>query len=406
MTTHRSTTDPVRHHDVVIIGGGNAGISLAAKLRRDGFDDVAVIEPDPIHRYRPLFSYVGGGQASVERVERPQRKAIPRGVRWYRDRVSSVDPVTRTVHTDRRQLVAGDLVVCPGVSVDWDAIPGSHDAVFSEHGSSNYVDERARHTWELIRSLTSGRAVFAVDDGVVPCAGAALKPLFLAADHWRRTGVLDDIEIDVILGWDTVFGIPTIDDVLGRAMREFGIRVHTRSTITGIDAAARTLEVSGPPGDRRFDYDLLHVVPRHRAPQWIADSDLAGDDNVDPGMVAVVPTTLAHRRHARVWGLGDAADVDASRSGGALRKQVPVVAANIARQRAGRELIEYTGYTTHPITVSRRQVVLAEFDRTMAITPSVPVIDLTRPRMLTWAYDLLLQPQLYWRSILAGRVKA
>lgn len=51
--------------DVVIIGGGNAGISAAARLIRKGIDSVAVIEPQQVHTYRPLLSYVGGGQASL-----------------------------------------------------------------------------------------------------------------------------------------------------------------------------------------------------------------------------------------------------------------------------------------------------------------------------------------------------
>ncbi len=41
-------------------------------------------------------------------------------------------------------------MLCPGVTPDWDDVPGSHPAVHSAHGSSNYVDERAPYTWQLI----------------------------------------------------------------------------------------------------------------------------------------------------------------------------------------------------------------------------------------------------------------
>jgi sulfide:quinone oxidoreductase len=122
-------------------------------------------------------------------------------------------------------------------------------------------------------------------------------------------------------------------------------------------------------------------------------------------MIDVDPATLAHRRHRGIWGLGDAADVVASRSGGALRKQVAVVADNLARSRAGHPLVSYDGYSTAPITVARDRLLLAEFDRTGSITPSIPVVDLVKPRRSTWAYDRYLQPQLYWRSILKGRVR-
>lgn len=392
------------HHDVLIVGGGNAGVSLAARLRRDGFTDVAIVDPVDVHRYRPLISYVGGGQANMADLEKPQASVIPKGVRWHQERVTGVEPVARSVETESGlRLTATDLVLCPGVTQDWAAIPGSREAVFSDHGASNYVDERAEHTWELIRGLRTGRAVFVVDDGPVPCAGAALKPLFLAADHWRRTGVLDAIEVTAVLGWDAIFGIDRVDVELTRAADHFGVRVITGAQVSRVDAEERTLTVIAGGEESVLDYDLLHLVPRHQAPSWVADSDLAGPTT--DGMIEISPTTLAHRRHPAVWGLGDAADVQASRSGGALRKQAGVVADNIARRRAGSELVTYNGYSTAPITVARDRLVLAEFDRDGRITPSIPVIDLVKARRFTWFYDRYLQPLLYWYSILKGRVK-
>ena len=48
-------------HRIVIIGGGSAGISIAARLRRAGQDDIALVEPSDIHYYQPLWTLVGGG---------------------------------------------------------------------------------------------------------------------------------------------------------------------------------------------------------------------------------------------------------------------------------------------------------------------------------------------------------
>jgi sulfide:quinone oxidoreductase len=407
---------------VVVVGGGQAGISLAARLRRDGFTDIALVDSRRTHSYRPLLSYVGGGQATLADLERPQSEVIPAGVTWYLDEVTSIDPAARRVETaGGRQLSAEDLVLCPGVTPDWDAVPGSRAAVHSAYGSSNYVDERAPYTWQLIEGLTQGHAVFVVGAGPVPCAGAALKPLFLAADHWRRQGVLGRLTVTLVVPWPTIFGIPAVDRELDAVADRFGITVLTGTRVREVDPEDRVLHLdqSGAGGERdtRLPYDLLHFVPRHRPPAWLGDVALAGpgpddrpgedDSELDAhvaGMIEVDPATLAHRRYPGLWGLGDAADVAASRSGGALRKQVAVVADNIARRRAGRQLVDYDGYSTAPITVGRDRLVLAEFDRAGALTPSVPVIDLVRPRRLTWAYDRYLQPELYWHSILKGRV--
>ena len=390
---------------MVVVGGGNAGISLAARLRRDGLSDVALVDPVEVHRYRPLLSYVGGGEARMSDAEKPQASVIPRGVRWYQDRVTAVDPAARAVQTaSGLRLTATDLVICPGVGQDWEAIPGSREAVYSAHGASNYVDERVTHTCELIRGMRSGRAVFVVSDGPVPCAGAGLKPLYLAADYWRRTGVLGDIEVTAVLGWDTIFGIDQVDAELHRAAERLGIRVLTGAQVRSVDAAARSVSLTAHGKQMLLGYDMLHLVPRHRAPTWVAESDLASPDT--DGMIEISPTTLAHQRHPGIWGLGDAADVQASRSGGALRKQAGVVADNIAHRRRGEPLVSYNGYSTAPITVARNRVVLAEFDRDGRLTPTFPVINLVKARRLTWFYDRFLQPQIYWHNILRGRISS
>lgn len=72
----------VEQHQVLILGGGNGGISAAARLLRDGASDVAVMDGASVHRYRPLLNYVGAGQASIEAVERPMRAVVPDGCRW------------------------------------------------------------------------------------------------------------------------------------------------------------------------------------------------------------------------------------------------------------------------------------------------------------------------------------
>jgi len=46
---------------VLILGGGTAGISVAARLRAAGQADVTVIEPSDTHGYQPLWTLVGGG---------------------------------------------------------------------------------------------------------------------------------------------------------------------------------------------------------------------------------------------------------------------------------------------------------------------------------------------------------
>ena len=113
--------------------------------------------------------------------------------------------------------------------------------------------------------------------------------------------------------------------------------------------------------------------------------------------------TLRHRRHSAVWSLGDVADLGTRPSGGALRKQVDVLAQNIAAD-GDTSMRHYDGYTVMPITVGRRRLMLVEVDREGGPSPSVPFPDLLRPRRATWWVDRYALPVTYFRRILRGRV--
>ena len=113
------------HHRVVLVGGGTAGISVAARLLKGGVDDVAVIDPAEVHYYQPLWTLVGGGCAKAETSVRPQAKVMPKGATWIRDAVVSFDPDNNTVETSGGSTIGYDvLVVCPGIQLDWDKIDG------------------------------------------------------------------------------------------------------------------------------------------------------------------------------------------------------------------------------------------------------------------------------------------
>nr|WP_246858457.1 HAD-IC family P-type ATPase [Citricoccus sp. SGAir0253] len=387
--------------DVLVIGGGNAGISLAARLHRQGLRDVAVVEPKDTHHYRPMLSYVGAGLKTVRDLSRPQARAMPDGVTWVRDAVAALDTAARTaVLASGTRIGYRDVVVCPGSTPDWDAVPGSAEAMASGFASTNYTVDLAPRTWELIRGLRAGRALFTIPDGPAPTPQIGQKILYLACDYWQRRGVLRDIEVTLLTPTATVFGQPDVDRRLEPWVSRYGIRVVTGARVRSIDAGARRLaaEVEGTP--REFGYDLLHHGPVHRAPSWIAAAGLGTED----GYVDVDPETLRHRSVPSVWACGDAAELRTGRSGGGLRHQTRILADNLLAAREGRTLEgRYDGYTVTPVTVARGRALFPEYDRDNALDPSIPGLPLLRPSRALWFFDLEVLPREYWYSILKGR---
>lgn len=392
-------------HQVVIVGGGTAGISVAARLLRNGYSDVAVIEPSDTHYYQPLWTLVGGGQAKASTTARPEASVMPKGAKWIKNAAAGVDPENNTVTcVDGADYEYEVLVVCPGIQLDWNRTDGLEHALGRDGVSSNYRFDLAPRTWEFIRNLRSGSAVFAMPSGPIKCAGAPQKIAYLASDYWRKQGVLKDIDVHLVVPTPRLFGIPAIADNLDAIAADYGITVHTNAEVTSIDAAAHKAGVthvgdSGP--DTVLPYDVLHAVPRQSAPDWIKSSPLStGDAN---GYVEVDRHTMQHVRYPNVFSLGDAGSSPNSKTGAAIRKQAPVVVDNVESYLAGRPLTaSYNGYGSCPIVTSSHAMLLAEFDYDLNVTPSFPLLDPTKPHRSYWYLKKYGLPFMYWNMMLEG----
>jgi sulfide:quinone oxidoreductase len=395
------------HHRIVVIGGGNAGLSVAGRLRRRGVDDVVVIEPRRQHLFQPLFSHVAGGVARASMAVRSQASVMPEGVGWIRDAVADIEPESATVILESGDRVTYDhVVVCPGIALDWDRVPGLVAALRTPSVASHYEFELVPKASRLLRDLRSGTVVFTQPSGPAKCAGASQKPMYLACDYWRATGVLDDIRVVMIVPDPTVFGIPEIDRELERKIAGYGIELRSGTELRTVDGKNRTVEIGPTDGgpSEHLPYDVLNAVPPQSAPEWLKSTSLPAADDVG-GFVEVDPATLRHLRYDNVWSLGDAAATRNSKSGGALRKQSKVLAENLLAVLDGKEpAARYDGYTVCPFTVSRSTVVFAEFDDRYRLKPTIPFWkSLSRERRLSWVFDRYILPWVYWHMILKGR---
>ncbi|WP_328858029.1 FAD-dependent oxidoreductase [Williamsia herbipolensis] len=400
---HAHGVTPDRSFDVIVIGGGNAGIGTAARLCRRGIADVAVIEPQRVHTYRPLLSYVGSGQAALASAERTQRSVTPAGATWIDDTVDAIDADAHTVRcASGRLFTYRDLVVATGLVTDDAALPGVAEALATPAVGSNYVDA-AEQTRDAVRAMRpGGHAVFTVPRPPVSCTGTTIKPLFLAAGMWRRAGILDDVDITLVVDREGLVGVPRLDARLERHLADLGVNVLRRTAVTALDPEHRSLTATGSDGaTTTLGYDMLHLVPPFRGVPLVSKSGLAGDHAT--GVVDIDPTTFRHRSHPTVWGLGDGAAVDTDPSGGALRQQSKILVGNMIAARSGVPLSHYDGYTVAPIPTDLHRLIAAEFDRTGEITSSLPsFLDPLAPRRSAWAFDSYGLPLVYWYGILKG----
>jgi sulfide:quinone oxidoreductase len=401
-----SSTASLRH-EVVVVGGGSAGISVAARLRRAGVAEVAVVEPSERHFYQPLWTLVGGGLAEVADTSRPEASVMPNGVTWIRQAAIAVDPDAQTIAlADGRVLSYGFLVMAPGLQLNPDAIPGLDETLGHDGVSSNYRYDLAPRTWQFIREARAGTALFTMPPGPVKCAGAPQKIAYLAADWWRRQGVLARMRLILVLPTAAMFSQPQWGEVLRGIAAGYGIEVRHDTQLAEVDGPnRRAVLLDTAAGTKEtVDYTVLHATPPQSAPDWVKASPLA-DPGSPFGYIQVDQHTLRSPRWPNVFALGDVANLPTSKTGAAIRKQAPVVTANLLAARRGAEPPgRYDGYTSCPLVTARNRMLLAEFDYDLTPRPSFPFIDTMKPRYDMWLLKRYGLPALYWRGMLRGHV--
>ncbi len=396
-------------HAVLIIGGGAAGIATAASLlARWPSLDIAIIDPADIHYYQPGWTLVGGGVFDAASTARTMASLIPRGVHWIKSAVAAFEPERNTVILDGCRVVKyQQLVVCPGLKLNWGAIEGLSETLGRNGVTSNYLYHLAPYTWQLVQQLKSGRAIFTQPTMPIKCAGAPQKAMYLSADHWKRTGVLDQIEIEFCNAGAVLFGVVDYVPALMEYVRSYGIKLDFSHTLVKVDGPRKmaTFSRTNLDGSKEIvtrSFDMLHVVPPQVAPDFIRVSPLADA----AGWIAVDPATLRHKQYENIHALGDVINSSNAKTAAAARKQAPVVAHNVLVALGKvKGSAQYDGYGSCPLTVERGKIVLAEFIYGGKVAPSFPswLIDGTKPSRLAWLLKERILPPLYWKAMLKGR---
>jgi len=397
---------PTISGDIVVIGGGSAGIGLLASLlKRDPHLNIILIEPSDHHYYQPAWTLVGGGAYDVKKTVRPMADVLPNGVTWIQAAVSELLPDEQTLVLDSGPRVSWkNLIVCPGLRLAWEKIEGLQETLGRHGVTSNYSYEHAAYTWQLVQQLKGGKAIFTQPAMPIKCAGAPQKAMYLSCDHWLRQGDLKNIKVEFNLAGAALFGVPTFVPPLVKYVEKYSAQLAFNSNLVKVDGPARKawFEIKDAEGNVRVEektFDLLHVVPPQVSPDFIRHSPLADA----AGWCEVNPQSLQHLRYPHIFGLGDVCSTTNAKTAAAVRKQIVVVAENLLALRKQAPLpLKYDGYGSCPLTVEKGKVVLAEFGYGGKLLPTFP-LDPTVARRSAWFLKASFLPWFYWNGMLKGR---
>ena len=394
------------HHQVLIVGGGAAGITVAARLKKARPAlDIAILEPSSDHYYQPGWTLVGCGVFSLEQTRRNEASLIPAGVTWIRESAAGFTPESNSVSTSAGQTLTYDaLVVATGMKLNLEAIKGLPEALGKGGVCSNYSKDFAAYTWECIQNFKGGNAVFTCAPMPIKCPGAPQKIAYLADDAIKRDPAIA-AKSKVIYATATpgIFGVPTYAAPLREVVARKGIDARYSHTLIEVrpaskEAVFKVSKEGEEPREEVINYELLHVTPPMAAPDVVAQSPLAAAS----GFVEVGKHNLQHVRFPNVFAIGDVGGMPNSKTAAAVRGQAPVLVTNLLAQlEGGQGQGSYDGYSCCPLITGYGKTIMAEFNYEQQPTPSFP-LDPTKERWSMWIMKSVVLPWVYWNRMLKG----
>jgi sulfide:quinone oxidoreductase len=360
------------HHQVLIVGGGEAGLSVAGQLLKESPGlDVAIIEPSEHHDFQRMWLMAGAGVIQPGECRRDKASLMPQGALWVKDAVCAFDPDSDSLRTASGQTISYNfLVVAPGIQTKWERVPGLCESLGRDGVCSAYAPQTLVATWNNIQRFMGGVALFTQPAGVIKCPSGSQQMCFMAEEHFRQTGVRDKTQMIFVSGAASLFPVAQYAQELEQLAKDKGVQVNLELNLVEVRAASKQAVfrhvVSGE--ERVIRYDLLHVAPPMGPFDFVAQSDLA--DQV--GLVDVDPHTLRHHQFPNVFGLGDAANLPTTKTAVAIRKQAPVLARNLIAALELRPLTaKYDGFSLCHIMAGYNSVLRTEVDYSRWPVPGV-----------------------------------
>ena len=405
---------------IVIVGGGAAGISMAARLKR-WLDEpnITLIDPSDRQYYQPGFTLIASGVYKPDEVWKKQEDCIPSGIKWVKDSVIAVDPVWNQVTTAENGKITYDyLVLVPGIQMNWNQIEGFD---YSKLGTGNahciYDFNGAQMTWKAMKEFTEkgGKGVYTDTYTKHKCGGAPKKICLLTDDYARKHEHREHTQLNYFTAEKDLYDVKYFTKRLKEIYKERNVPITLNTRVKGIDLDRKQVhfEKIEKVGDEKRvtsfieDYDFLHFTPPMSAPDFVKEAGLGFPDGnlADGGWVMVDKETLVHQKYPNIIALGDVAGTPTSKTSAATRVQVPIAAKNLIALMEGKEPTEkYNGYAACPIVTDYGHVLLCEFDYKKEPQISFPfsLLDMSKEQWAAWLLKVYILKPMYFYGMLKG----
>ncbi|MCP4757813.1 MAG: NAD(P)/FAD-dependent oxidoreductase [Proteobacteria bacterium] len=392
---------------LVILGSGLGGTMTAAKMRKElnpAKWDITIIDNDEIHHYQPGWLFIPFGIYTAEDCMKPKREFIPRGVNFVLDEIVALNTDKRVVECKKGKYNYDWLVIATGCRISPEEIEGLEqwepDAKSNVH--TFYTLKAAEALFERLKNFKSGRLVFNIPEVPFKCPVAPIEFLFMADWFFRKEGVRDQIEIELVTPQDGIFTKPIATRILAENAEEKGIKTTTLWDLAAVNQEEKTIE--SHTGDK-VGYDLLVSTMPNMGSQYVDDSGL-GDG---AGYAITEPGLLKSKKADNIYILGDATNVPTSKAGSVAHYEGEILTKNLALEIDGHEPKEtFDGHSTCFICSGYEKAFLIDFNyKTEPLPGKYPFPGLGPFELLGESYmnywGKMLFKWVYWNLLVTGQ---
>ncbi|MBI1937050.1 MAG: NAD(P)/FAD-dependent oxidoreductase [Ignavibacteriales bacterium] len=285
---------------VVILGGGIGGIVTANKLAKllPLHYEITLIEKNEFHYFAASFLWQMVNKRKQNQVTSSLRKLIDGRVKILFEEVKQIDAENKLITTEKNQLHFEYLVIALGATVDQSPFSQNHRDVHNY-----YTVEGAENLRNALQKFRGGKISLIVSSLPYKCPGAPYEGAMLIKDFYIQRQLEKNVSVDIYTPEN--LPLPVAGPELGNSVKEIldakGIGFYPLQQTTSINYNEKKIAFAS---GLSVDYDLLVLIPQHKAPEVISKSALADES----GWVPVDKGTL-ETKYKNVFALGDVTSI-------------------------------------------------------------------------------------------------
>jgi sulfide:quinone oxidoreductase len=252
---------------------------------------------------------------------KPKAEFIPKGVNFVLDTITNIDPKNKVVSTKEGKYDYDWIVIGTGCRVVPEEVEGMMDDWRGDIHDF-YTPDGAAALMPKMHEFTKGKLILNIAETPYKCPVAPLEFLYMADDFFKKRGVRQNIEIELVTPLTGAFTKSVANKILGGLCKEKGINIVPNFVLDSVDTKNKALvDVMG----EEINYDLLVSIPPNFGQQVLEDSGI-GD------AMCFVPTdnhTLKAEEHENMYVIGDATNVPTSKAGSVAHFECDIICENL-----------------------------------------------------------------------------